>query len=170
MILALRAVTACVGVGRFDRREQACEIKAVGFPMLDRGVGFEAVDAADHFVDCAEAKPGHQFARLFGDHEQVVDDMLGLASKLFAQLGVLCRNADGASVEMTLAHHDAAERDQRRCRKTKLFGTKHRSHHDVAACASVRHRFAARPGYAGRSAPTSDVFRPCPTPTAARRV
>ena len=35
------------------------------------------------------------------------------AGELFAQLGVLSRNSDGTRVQMTFAHHDASQRDQR---------------------------------------------------------
>jgi hypothetical protein len=38
----------------------------------------------------------------------VVDDVLGLARKLGAQLGVLGCNSNRASIRMALAHHDAA--------------------------------------------------------------
>ena len=52
---------------------------------------------------------GHEFAHFFGDEEEEVDDMFRLADEALAQHGVLRRDADRARVEMTLAHHDAAQ-------------------------------------------------------------
>ena len=67
---------------------------------------------ADHFVHSAEAERGHDLAHLLGKHEAEVDDMLGLASELLAEDGVLRGDADGASVQVALAHHDAPHHDQ----------------------------------------------------------
>ena len=52
----------------------------------------------------------HQLARFFGDEEEVIDDVLGLAGELLAQHRILRGHADRAGVEMALAHHDAALR------------------------------------------------------------
>ena len=72
-------------------------------------------------------------AGIFGDHEQIVDDVLRRAGELLAQLGVLRGDADRAGVEVTLPHHDAAERHERRGGEAELFGTEDRGDHDVAA-------------------------------------
>ena len=101
--------------------------------MLDRGVRFQAIDAADHFVDRAEAQLGHDLPGIFGDHEQVIDDVLRLAGELLAEHGVLRGDADRASVEVALAHHDAAERDERRGREAKFLGAEDGGDHHVAA-------------------------------------
>ena len=79
--------------------------------MVDRVVDLQCVDPADHLVDRAEAQRRHDLPSLLGHQEQVVDHVLGLAGELLAQLRILGRDPDGAGVEMTLAHHDAAERD-----------------------------------------------------------
>ena len=47
--------------------------------------------------------------------------------------GILRGDADGARVEMALAHHDAAERDQRRGGEAEFFGAEDRGDHHVAA-------------------------------------
>ena len=62
VVLLARAVRADVRVRLLDRRQQLGEVEAVGLPMLDRGVRFQAIDAADHFVDRAEAELGHDLA------------------------------------------------------------------------------------------------------------
>ena len=50
--------------------------------------------------------------------------MLGLACKLLTQDGVLRRDTNRTSVQVTLAHHDTAHRNEGSRRKAKLFGTK----------------------------------------------
>ncbi len=99
---------------------------------------------------------------------KIVDDMLRLAGKLLAQLRILRGDADRAGVQMTLPHHDAAERDQRRGREAELFGTQQGGDHDVATGLQATIGLQAPRGCAGHSAPASDAFRRCPVPTADR--
>ncbi len=84
----------------------------------------EHLHLPDHFVERAIAQFRHQLAHFFSDEEEEVDDMLGLADKALAQHGVLCGDAYGTRVEVALAHHDAAGRNQRRGRKAELVGAK----------------------------------------------
>ena len=49
----------------------------------------EQVGAADQLLERAHAERRHDPARLLGDHEQVVHDVLGLALEALAQLRVL---------------------------------------------------------------------------------
>ena len=55
-----------------------------------------------------------------------------MRGELLSQFRILSRDADRASIEMTLSHHDAAQSDQRSRRKSKLFRTQHRGHDNVA--------------------------------------
>ena len=106
----------------------------------------EHLHLADHLVEGAIAHRGHQLAHFLGDEEEVVDDVLGLAGEALAQHRVLRRDADRAGVEMALAHHDAAGRDQRRGGEAELVGAEQRADHDVAAGADAAvdlHRDAA---------------------------
>ena len=82
-------------------------------------------------------EPRHDPAQLLGDHEQVVDDVLGLALEAPPQLGVLRRDADRARVEVADAHHHAAERDQRGGREAELVGAQDRPDGHVAAGAHL---------------------------------
>ncbi len=59
--------------------------------------------------------------------------MLRLAAELLAQHRVLRRNANRTGIQVTLAHHDAAERDQRCRGKPDLFCTQQRGNHDIPA-------------------------------------
>ena len=97
----------------------------------------EHLHLADHLVEGAVAELGHDLAHLLGDEEEIVDDVLGLALEALAQHRVLRRDADRAGVEMALAHHDAAGRDQRRGGEAELVGAEQRADHDVAAGADA---------------------------------
>ena len=61
----------------------------------------------------------------------------GCAGEALAQHRVLGGDPDRAGVEVALAHHDAAGRDQRRGRKAELVGAEQRADHDVAAGADA---------------------------------
>ena len=58
--------------------------------------------------------------------------MLRITCKFFAQLRILRGDADGAGVEVTLAHHNTAHRDERCGGETHLFGTEQRGNDHVA--------------------------------------
>ena len=95
--------------------------------------GSRRSDAADHFVDRAEAELRHDLAHFLRDEAHEVHDVLGLAGELRAQLRVLRGDADGAGVQMADAHHDAAERDERRGGEAEFLGAEQRGDDDVAA-------------------------------------
>ncbi len=101
--------------------------------MIDAGALLEHIDAADHLIEGAEAELRHVAAHLFGDEEEEIDDVLGRAGESGAQHGVLRGDADGAGVEMALAHHDAAHGDERRGGEAELFGAEQGGDGDVAA-------------------------------------
>ena len=63
--------------------------------------------------------------------------MLGLADEALAQHRVLRRDADRAGVEVALAHHDAAGRDQRRGGEAEFVGAEQRADDDIAAGAQA---------------------------------
>ena len=71
-------------------------------------------------------------AQLLGDQEEEVHHVLGLAGKLLAQLRVLRGDADRAGVEVALAQHDAAHRDQARGGHAELLGAQQRGDEHVA--------------------------------------
>ena len=79
----------------------------------------------------------HDVAQFFGDEEEVVDHVLWRAGEAGAQDGVLRCDADGAGVEVALAHHDAARRDQGGCREAELVRAEQRADGDVAAGAQA---------------------------------
>ena len=109
------------------------EVEALGLPVVDGLARLEPVDAADHLLDRAEAELRHQLAHLLGDEAHEVDDVLRLARELLAQSRILRRDAGRAGVEVADAHHDAADRHQRRGGKAELLGAEQRGDDDVAA-------------------------------------
>ena len=56
----------------------------------------------------------------------------GCPWKRWRKSRVLRGNADRTGVQMALAHHDAADRDERRGCESELFGAEQRGDHDVA--------------------------------------
>ena len=90
--------------------------------MLDHLLLVEAVGLADELAQAPHAHGGHDLADLFGDVEEEVDHVLRRALEALAQHRVLRGDADGTSVEVALAHHDAAGRDQRCGREAELVG------------------------------------------------
>ena len=80
----------------------------------------------------------HDLAQLFGDEEEVVDHVLGLAGEALARsTGSCVATPDRAGVEMALAHHDAAGGDQRRGGEAELVGAQQRADGHVAAGAQA---------------------------------
>ena len=79
------------------------------------------VGAADHLLDGAEAELGHQLADFLGDEAHEVDDVFRLAGELARSPGILRGDADRAGVQMAHAHHDTAQRYQRRRGETELL-------------------------------------------------
>ncbi len=133
VVLLFRAVNVRDGVLLLCFRQYWREIDALRLPV-NNGIGcVEHVDAADHLLERAEAEQSHDTTRLLGNHEKVIDDVLGLARELIAKLGILRGDADWAGVEMALSHHDAAHRDEGRSAHADFLGAEQRSDHDVAA-------------------------------------
>ena len=119
--------------GQRGRVENRREIDALGLPVRVGDGGVDLVHAAHHLVDGAEAELGHVLAHLLGDEEEEVDHVLGRAGEARAQHRVLRGDAHRAGVQVALAHHDAAHRDQRRGGKAELFRAEQRGDHHVAA-------------------------------------
>ncbi len=131
MLLALRPV------GLFQRgvrlEEHPGEVEPLGLPVVDHLPLVEALGASDQLGQGANAHGRHDLAHLFRHEEEEVDDVLGRALEARAKDRVLRRHAHRTGVEMALAHHDAAGRDQRARREAELVGAEQRADHDVAA-------------------------------------
>ncbi len=117
--------------------EQRREVEALRLPVVDGLRLVEHLHLPDHFIERAIAHLRHQLAHFLGDEEEEVDDVLGLADETLAQHGVLRRHAHRAGVEVALAHHDAAGRDQRRGGEAELVGAEQRADDHVAAGAQA---------------------------------
>ena len=83
----------------------------------------EHLGATHHLVDGAEAQHGHVFTHLLRDKAHVVNDVFRLAAEVLAQRRVLGSNTHGAGVQVTYAHHHAANGNQGRGGKAVLLCT-----------------------------------------------
>mmetsp|Transcript_19585 Transcript_19585/g.63107 ORF Transcript_19585/g.63107 Transcript_19585/m.63107 type:complete len:667 (+) Transcript_19585:756-2756(+) len=133
VVLPHRVDLRLSGRERGGGREDGAKVEQPRLFVEVRIVDAQHVGAPDHLFDRAEAHARHVAAHLLGEVEEEVDHVLRLARKLCAQLRVLRRDADRAGVEVALAHHDAAERDQRRRREAKLLRAEQRRDRHVAA-------------------------------------
>ncbi len=115
-----------------DLIQQPGQIDPLGLPVVHRRTRIQTVDPADHLAHRAEAHLGHDRPQFFGHEEEVVDHMLRLAGEPRAQHRILGRDPHRAGVQVALAHHDAAGRDQRRGGEAELVGPQQGGHGDVA--------------------------------------
>src|SRR5438045_5779328 len=59
MVLLLSAINLDIGVWLLRRRKDRRQIDALSFPVADRVVGFQAIDAANQLIEFAEAELSH---------------------------------------------------------------------------------------------------------------
>ena len=86
---------ARAGLCRGEHRRQ---VDVPRFPVVNGIVGLEQVGAPDEVVEPAGTQPRHDLPRLFGDKEEVGDDVLRGALEALAQGLVLGGDADRAGV------------------------------------------------------------------------
>ena len=146
------------------------EVEAAGLPVR-RAPASTSRQSARPTISSSVRKPSSamQLAHFLGDEAEEVDDVLGLAGEARAQLRILRGDADRAGVEVAVAHHDAAQRDQRRGGEAELLGAEQRARSRRRGRSSAGRRPGRRCGCAGRSAPAPAASRPGPAPRARRR-
>mmetsp|Transcript_33328 Transcript_33328/g.51723 ORF Transcript_33328/g.51723 Transcript_33328/m.51723 type:complete len:678 (-) Transcript_33328:277-2310(-) len=113
------------------RRQDRGKIEVLRLGVPQALVVHQQVRAAHQLVHRLDAEGRHGLPDLLGHHPQEVDHVLGHTLELLAQLRVLGGDADRAHVEVALAHHDAAERDEGGGREACLLGAQQEGHHDV---------------------------------------
>ena len=125
MVLRLRAPPAHVARHRriVDHRRQ---VDSLGLPVLDVRPLHQAIHAPDHLVHRAESQLRHDPPQIFRDEEKEIDHVLRLPLEFLAQFRVLRGHAHRAGVQVALAHHDAAHRNQRRGREAELLRAQQR--------------------------------------------
>ena len=96
-------------------------VQPARLPVRDGAARLDTVGAPDHVVQGAEAEQGHVLADFPRDEAHEVDGVPRVAREFSAQRGILGRHADRTGVEVADAHHDAAERHQRRGREPELL-------------------------------------------------
>ena len=85
----------------------------------------EQVGAAHRIAESCEAQSGEHVTQIACEAFEEADDVFGLAAELGAQLGFLGSDAGGAGVEVTLARHVAANRDEHRGTESKFIRAEH---------------------------------------------
>ena len=113
------------------RGEDGGEIEELRLRVMDH-LRAEQLDRADDLVERARTEAGEVHAHGLRDEHEVVDDILGLARKFLAQRRILRGDADRAGVEVALAQHHAASRDQRRGGHAELLAAEERRDDHVA--------------------------------------
>ena len=113
--------------------EDVAEIESLRLPVIERHLRLEPIDAADHLLETTEAELGHDLAQVARDEAHEVHHMLRITREAFTQPRILRRDARRTGVEVTDAHHDAADRHQRRGGEPELLGTEQRSDRDIAS-------------------------------------
>jgi len=113
--------------------EDAREIEAARLPVVDQPLLVEPFGLADQLVELAHAHLRHDAAGFLRQQEEEVDGVLRRADEALPEHRVLRGDADGAGVQMALAHHDAADGDQRRGGEAELVGAEQGADDDVAA-------------------------------------
>jgi len=116
-----------LGFVQDPRQVDAADLGIVALPLQ------QSVALADHLVETPEPEPGHQLTHFRCDEQEEIGHILGLADEAVAQFGVLGRDADRAGVEVALAHHDAAGRDQGGGGEAELVRAQQRPDDHVAA-------------------------------------
>mmetsp|Transcript_139258 Transcript_139258/g.353067 ORF Transcript_139258/g.353067 Transcript_139258/m.353067 type:complete len:299 (-) Transcript_139258:3120-4016(-) len=100
--------------------------------VADRRVGSQSLGASDRIVQGPETELRHQHAHLLGHEHQVVHHVLRHTFEFLAEDWVLGCNADWASIQVALAHHDATQGDERRRGHRNLLCPKQSGHDDIA--------------------------------------
>ena len=113
--------------------EDIAEVEATRLPVVDGLARLEPIDAPDHFFDLAEAQLRHDLAHILGNEAHEIDHVFRLAGEALTQPRILGRDTDRASVEMTDAHQNTADTDQRCGRETEFFGAEQGGDDDIAA-------------------------------------
>ena len=119
--------------GHIRYMENTRKIQPLRFPVRHTFCGFEQIGATDQVFKFSYADLRHEFAHFFGDEEEKIHDVFGLAGEFFAQYRVLCCDADRTGIQMAFAHHDAAFNHQRRGREAEFIRTQQCADQDITA-------------------------------------
>src|SRR5208283_917678 len=93
---------------------------------------FQEIGAADGRLERRQSKLCQQALKIFGKIEEETHDVLGLAAEFGAQLRPLCSNASGTGVEVALARHVTANRNQHSGTEGKLISAEESGDQDIA--------------------------------------
>src|SRR6266851_6220463 len=129
--IAVASPDALFGLALVGGRQDVGEVERRLVPRLEK------VRPSNDLLNRSSAQLRQVLADLFGDQEQVVDDVFRASGELRAKVFALGRDAGGACVEVALARHVAAKRDEDAGAESELFRAEQRRHDDVAAVAQA---------------------------------
>src|SRR5450759_607708 len=101
--------------------QQRREVDQVLAPVAGRTL-MQKLRPSDRVVERAQSECGKLAANLFGHEEKVGRDLLGCSREALAQLRPLRRDSNGAAVEVTGSHHQAALGQEQRGAEAVLVG------------------------------------------------
>src|SRR5690606_27143745 len=130
--VAFARVVALEFVGRIRIVQQTGEVDGLRlriFRILDL---LKQFSAADDLVERAGAELGEVMAHIVRHGVEEVDDVLGLAAELGAEVVALRGDADRTGVEMADAEHRATGRDERGGAEVEFFSAEQRGDDDIA--------------------------------------
>lgn len=108
------------------------EIQHLGLPAgRMRSIDPQQVRASDEILHFGNAQLRHLHPHVLGQQEQVVDQVFRLTGEFLPQDRILRSYAHRARVEVALAHHGAAQNDERCRTEAEFIGTQHGRHQDV---------------------------------------
>mmetsp|Transcript_57240 Transcript_57240/g.149089 ORF Transcript_57240/g.149089 Transcript_57240/m.149089 type:complete len:462 (-) Transcript_57240:3115-4500(-) len=121
------------GLQRPSWPQQVGEVQVCCFPMLLQvRTGPQQVCSPDELCKASTAQRSHDLSDVLRHHEEVIDEVLWLASELLPEFRILRCNTHGARVQVALAHHDATQGDERRRGHRNLLCPKQSGHDDIA--------------------------------------
>ncbi|GKT49344.1 uncharacterized protein ColSpa_09525 [Colletotrichum spaethianum] len=137
VVLLADVESSNAGAELVSRSQEEREVDVGGLVGAEIIADPEDFDVANHLVDGAETKLGHDGTELVGDVVEEVDNVLGSTGELLAKLGVLGGDTNRARVQVTLAHEDAAHGDERSGSEAPFLSTEQASHGDVTTSAEL---------------------------------
>ena len=129
---ALAVARASLMTGTLGLNKDRIKVEIVEGRIAPADLG-QKIGPADDLLERREAERCQDLANLLGKMGEELNNLFRRSLELRPKIVALRADADRAGVGVTLADHDAAHRDQRRCADTVFVGAEHCRHDNVAA-------------------------------------